>query len=269
MRHATIAGGLVGRRAGPDSAGICAQSPPAAHSEWRTPWSYEGANGADHWGDLDPEYATCKTGREQSPIDIHGAAKASLAALRFEYKGAPLAHFVNNGYTVRVNYPAGNGNVLVVGDTRYELTQFHFHRPSEEYVLTGKTRAIWSSSLHAFAAGTRSDTGRRSIGHDGPREQRLPSNCMRTCATESWRRCGRSCACSRLNPSWPPAAWRAPTYVYQGSLTAPPCREGVTWYVLKAPVTLSPEQINAFAALYPHDVRPLQPLNGRVVHESE
>ena len=58
-------------------------------------------------------------------------------------------------------------------------------------------------------------------------------------------------------------------YTYMGSVTAPPCTEGVTWFVLKTPVEISAEQINAFAALYPHDVRPLQPLNGRVVKESQ
>jgi carbonic anhydrase len=57
-------------------------------------------------------------------------------------------------------------------------------------------------------------------------------------------------------------------YTYMGSLTAPPCTEGVTWFVLKTPVDISAEQIKAFARLYPHDVRPVQPLNGRIVKES-
>ncbi|MGH9645146.1 MAG: carbonic anhydrase family protein, partial [Terriglobales bacterium] len=76
-------------------------------AQWRTPWSYEGANGPEHWGDLDPEYSVCKTGREQSPIDIQDAKKAELPALRFEYKSGPLK-IINNGYTaVRVNYAPG------------------------------------------------------------------------------------------------------------------------------------------------------------------
>ena len=58
-------------------------------------------------------------------------------------------------------------------------------------------------------------------------------------------------------------------YTYMGSVTAPPCTEGVRWFVLKTPVDISREQISAFAKLYPHDARPIQPLNGRVVKESQ
>ena len=56
-------------------------------------------------------------------------------------------------------------------------------------------------------------------------------------------------------------------YTYSGSQTAPPCTEGVTWFVLKAPVEVSAAEIEAFARLYPHDARPIQPINGRVVKE--
>ncbi len=262
MRHAWTAVGLL--VAAPVLAPVtsAAQSAPAAQSEWRTPWSYEGAHGADHWGDLDPEYATCKTGREQSPIDIHGATKARLAALRFEYKGAPLAHFVNNGYTVRVNYPAGNGNVLVVGDTRYELTQFHFHCPSEEYV-DGKPYDMVIHLMHRASDG-------RIVGV----AVLVASGRANTTVEQLWahmpQKAGDEVAAPgvEINPAGLLPSGAA-YYVYQGSLTAPPCREGVTWYVLKAPVTLSSDQVSAFATLYPHDVRPLQPLNGRVVQQRE
>lgn len=103
-------------------------------SPWRIPWTYEGARGAEHWSELDPEYAPCKVGKEQSPIDIRDAAKADLPALRFEWKDGPLKYVINNRYTIRVNYHPGNGNILLVQGERYDLTQFHFHRPSEEYV---------------------------------------------------------------------------------------------------------------------------------------
>ena len=116
--------------------------PAGPRAQWKTRWTYEGPTGAEHWGDLDPEYAACKVGKEQSPIDIRKAEKAALAAIRFEYKSRPL-RIINNGYTaVRVNYAPGNGNFLVVGDKRYELTQFHFHHPSEEYIH-GKPTEWW------------------------------------------------------------------------------------------------------------------------------
>ena len=107
-----------------------AMVPPSAVAQWRTPWSYEGAKGPEHWGDLDPEYAACKTGKEQSPVDIRKTEKADLPALRFDYTSSPLQYLINNGYAIRVNYHAPvSGGFLIVGDKRYQLTQFHFHRP--------------------------------------------------------------------------------------------------------------------------------------------
>jgi len=105
-------------------------------AQWKTRWEYEGAKGPDHWSELDPAYASCNAGMAQSPIDIEASEKAALPALRFESRSGPLKYIVNNGYTIRVNYhdAAGTGNLLIVGDRTYQLTQFHFHRPSEEYI---------------------------------------------------------------------------------------------------------------------------------------
>ena len=129
-----------------------AQAATPAAGGWRTPWSYDGAKGPDHWGALDPEYATCSAGHEQSPIDIATTTREALPAIHFDYKSGPV-RLINNGYTaVRVNYPRGNGNVLIVGDTRYELTQFHFHHPSEEYVH-GKPYAMAAHFMHASSDG--------------------------------------------------------------------------------------------------------------------
>jgi carbonic anhydrase len=102
-------------------------------SPWRTPWEYDGPKGAAHWSELDPDYAACNTGREQSPIDIRNARKALLPPIRFEYRAGPVKYVINNGHTIRVNYhdAPGSGNYLIVGDKRYHLTQFHFHRPND------------------------------------------------------------------------------------------------------------------------------------------
>jgi carbonic anhydrase len=111
-------------------------APADPYAQWKTHWTYEGATGAEHWSELDADYVACNTGKEQSPIDIRNAQKAKLPAIRFEYKSGPLKYLINNGYTIRVNYHdgPGTGNFLVVGDRRYQLRQFHFHRPSEEYI---------------------------------------------------------------------------------------------------------------------------------------
>lgn len=235
--------------------------PASLPGQWKTPWSYEGATGPEHWGDLDPVYAACK-GREQSPVDIQNPQKAELPALRFEYKGGPL-RIINNGYTaVRVNYAPGNGNFLAVGDQRYELTQFHFHRPSEEYIH-GKRYDMVAHLVHEASDGKSAVVAvLLKAGSPNPTVQQLWEYMPKTSGKE------QEIPGVQVNPAGL-LPHNTAYYTYMGSLTAPPCTEGVTWFVLKNPVDVSADQISAFARLYPHDVRPLQPLNGRVVQESE
>jgi carbonic anhydrase len=232
-------------------------------AQWKTPWTYEGKTGAAHWGDLDPDYAPCKAGKEQSPIDIQTAEKVDLPSLRFEYKAEPLKYLINNGYTVRVNYhdAPGSGSFLMVGDKRYQLTQFHFHHPSEEYIH-GKPYPMVLHLMHQASDGKVAGVT-VFLRQGGPNAtiQQVWDHMPTTKGNEE------EIPGVEINP-----ADLLPRdtgyYMYTGSLTAPPCTEGVTWFVLKTPVDVSREQIDAFAKLYPHDVRPLQPLNGRIVKES-
>jgi len=235
--------------------------PSGSRAQWKTPWSYEGPRGPDHWGDLDPDYAACKAGKEQSPIDIRSANKVDLPAIRFEYKSGPL-RIINNGYTaVRVNYPPGNGNFLIVGDKRYELTQFHFHRPSEEFIQ-GKPYDMVIHLMHAAGDGKVAAVAVfLNSGSANATIRRLWEHMPRTAGKET-RIAGVTVNPAGLLPH------DTGYYTYMGSQTAPPCSEGVTWFVLKTPIDISADEISAFAKLYPHDVRPPQPLNGRVVQES-
>jgi len=227
-------------------------------SPWKTPWTYEQA---EHWSDLDPEYAACNVGKEQSPIDIRNAQNADLPALRFESKNGPLKYVINNGHTIRVNYHSGNGNFLIVGDKRYQLTQFHFHRPSEESIDSKPYDMEVHLMYQASDGNVAGVTVFLKAGSASPTIQKLWQHMPKTEGQE-W------VAGVEINPAGllPHAA---AYYMYMGSLTAPPCTEGVSWFVLKTPVEISAEQIDAFAKLYPHDARPLQPLNGRVVKESQ
>jgi carbonic anhydrase len=238
-----------------------AQDSKPVSNTWKTPWSYEGPKGADHWGELDPEYAACKDGKEQSPIDIRSAKKADLPALRFEYKSGPL-NIINNGYTaVRVDY-VHSGNFLIVGDQRYELKQFHFHRPSEEYIH-GKPYDMVLHLMHADSDGKVAGVAvLLKAGSANATVQKLWEYMPKT-AGKLEEIPGVEVNPADLLPH------DTGYYMYKGSQTAPPCTEGVTWFVLKTPMEISTEQINAFAKLYPHDVRPVQPLNGRVVKESQ
>jgi carbonic anhydrase len=233
------------------------------NAQWRTPWSYDGPRGPEHWSSLAPEYAACG-GKEQSPIDIRSPVKADLPAARFEYRSNPLQYLINNGRTVRVNFHApGSSDFLVVGNKRYELTQFHFHHPSDE-LIHGKSYDMVLHLMHEATDGSQAGVavlltrGKANVmlqkiwDHmpvaEGP-EQNVPG--------------------VEINPAGLLPPRRALGYFsYTGSLTAPPCTEHVEWVVLRTPVEVSNAQISVFAKLFPHNVRPVQPLNGRVVRES-
>jgi carbonic anhydrase len=225
-------------------------------SPWRTPWTYEGAA---HWSDLDPEYAACG-GKEQSPIDIRNTEKTELPALRFESKSTPLGYVINNHHTIRVNYHPGNGNFLLVGDTRYQLTQFHFHHPSEEYVH-GKPYEMEVHLMYQSSDGKAAGvTVFVKAGRANSTVQKVWEHMPKAEGQEAVA--GVDINPGELLPN------DTAYFMYTGSLTAPPCTEGVAWFVLKTPINLSAEQMAAFARLYPNDARPLQPINGRLVKES-
>jgi carbonic anhydrase len=242
-----------------------AQSADYSHyvSPWKTPWDYQGPRGYQHWSELDPAYAPCNTGKAQSPIDIRTTEKTALPPLRFEYKRAPVHYVINNGYTIRVNYhdAPGSGSYLVVGDKRYQLTQFHFHRPSEE-LIRGKQYDMVLHLMH-----------KASDGEEAGIAVLLSSGQANGTVAQLWQHMPRNEGqLAAPGVELDPADMLPRTlgyYVYAGSVTAPPCTEGVKWFVLKTPVEVSAAQIAAFAELYPNDVRPVQPLNGRVVQETD
>ncbi len=243
--------------------GVATWLPLGAAAQWKTPWTYQGPRGAEHWSDLDPAYAACNTGKAQSPIDIRNPVKAELPALRFDYDSGPLQYLINNGYTIRVNYhdAPGSGNFLFVGGVRYHLTQFHFHRPSEEYIR-GKPYPMVAHLMHESSDGKIAGVAvLLELGKPNPTVQQIWDHMPEVKGGEE------AIPGVPVNPAGLLPRNNA-YYMYTGSITAPPCTEGVTWIVLKTPVEVSAEQIGAFSRLYPHDVRPLQPINGRVVLES-
>jgi carbonic anhydrase len=113
-------------------------------------WTYHGAEGPAHWGELAPEFATCKAGREQSPVDIVAGAPSAQSALGFAYTPQAL-QITNNGHTIQVD--RAQGGTLSVGDARYALAQFHFHGPSE-HTVTGKHYPLELHLVHKASDGT-------------------------------------------------------------------------------------------------------------------
>lgn len=234
-------------------------APAGAGAQWKTPWDYAGPRGPAHWSALDPAYALCNTGREQSPIDIRATTTTDLPPLRFDYKSGPLEGLTDNGKTIRVNYHAPlNDDFLIVGGERYRLTQFHFHRPSEE-LIDGKRSDMVLHLMHQAGDGRVAGVAvLLTTGKANPTVQRLWDHMPKGVGTEE------SVPGIVIDPTTM-LPRDLSYYTYAGSVTAPPCTEGVTWFVLKTPVEVSAAQIATFAKRYPHDVRPVQPLNGRVV----
>jgi carbonic anhydrase len=151
---------------------------------------------------------------------------------------------------------------LLVGDMRYELTQFHFHHPSEESI-NGKRYDMVAHLMHESKDGKVAGVAvLLKAGRANPTVRQLWEHMPNTPGKQ------KVIAGAEANPTGL-LPRDTSYYTYMGSLTAPPCSEGVTWFVLKTPVDISAEEISAFAKLYPDDVRPLQPLNGRVVKESQ
>ncbi len=230
-----------------------AQKAEAGHA-----WSYQGQQGPMHWGDLRAEYAVCKTGKHQSPIDIRGAKAADLPPIEFSY--APTAfRIIDNGHSVQVNLVTG-GFITVAG-RRYDLVQFHFHHPSEEKIQ-GRGFPMVAHLVHEDADGKLAvvavllKTGKANPFIEALWKD-LPADVGQEHAVP-----GATVDVRQLLPV------DRSYYTFTGSLTTPPCSEDVTWLVLKHPVEISKPEEAAFAAKYAHNARPVQPLNGRVVQVS-
>jgi carbonic anhydrase len=220
-------------------------------------WAYSGETGPQAWGGLRPEFARCGNGTRQSPIDIRDGIAVDLEPVQFDYRATPFS-VIDNGHTVQVDLRAGNA--LQVGGRRYELVQFHFHRPSEERVA-GRQFEMSAHLVH------RDPEGRLAVvallldrGAPAPVVQQVWNN-LPLERHEAAAGIGAIDLGALL-----PKDRRY--YTYMGSLTTPPCTEGVLWIVMQQPVPVSAEQIDIFARLYPMNARPVQAASGRLIKQS-
>jgi carbonic anhydrase len=214
-------------------------------------WSYEGDNGPESWGRLDPVFTTCEEGMEQSPIDIPADAPVNADDVVYAYRDGTVA-IVNDNATVRVEYPAGSS--VWIDGVEYTLQQFHFHGPSE-HTIAGEHRDMEMHLVHTDAddnilvIGVLIVTGGDNqafapVLHNLPDQAGVTINGVVVNAT-----------------SLLPTDRRYVAYL--GSLTTPPCAEGVTWHVLVTPVKLSADQVLTMRAIQPGTNRPVQPMNDR------
>ena len=248
---------LVGMSWAEDPKGAKPSSPLQAH------WDYMGIDGPKHWGMLDKKYMACEKGRQQSPIDIVAAHDPTIhSTLEFHYQSSPV-HVVNNGHTVQVNYKAGS--LVRFNDKDYQLRQFHFHDPSEHHI-GGKTFPMEMHLVHQDQSGhllvvgvlielgktntTLANAGKwvkQKLGHRVPVEGEEI-------------RSGLVMDVKNLLPDD-----TSHFYSYHGSLTTPPCSEGVQWVVLKNHIEVSEQQVQRFVHTLGPNARPIQPPSGRII----
>jgi len=213
-------------------------------------WGYEGEMNPAKWGEAFP---VCGTGKSQSPLDIRGPFEKATATIKLDYKPGPLK-LLNNGHTIQVM--ATPGSTMSVAGESYELLQFHFHRPSEEHV-DGKPSAMVAHFVHKSASGKLAVIGvLLNEGKENALIQSVWSHATKSEAPES------VVPGVEINPGGLMPA-KMNFYSYEGSLTTPPCTEGVTFFILKAAVSLSKAQVEEFP--FKMNARPTQPLNGRKI----
>ncbi len=227
------------------------------HGDAAPHWGYEGAGAPEHWGSLDPAFSTCSIGESQSPINVTGGQDVDQPAIAFSYKATPI-HMVNNGHTIKVDYAPGS-TITVSGKT-YNLLQFHFHTQSEN-AIEGKLFPMEAHLVHSDADGHLAVVG--VMFADGAANPFIEQLWLRMpVAANSTMDIAGSLNVETMLPE------SRDYYSWSGSLTTPPCSEGVAWMLLKQPVTIAPGQAAKLKRVMGgENNRPLQPLNGRVIYK--
>ncbi|MEL4180513.1 carbonic anhydrase [Roseateles sp. PN1] len=220
-------------------------------------WGYTGDGAPDRWAALNPEFATCAVGTRQSPIDIREGIRVDLEKIQFDYRPSNFS-VLDNGHTVQVNVAPGNS--LQIMGRRFELLQFHFHRPSEERI-NGRQFDMVAHLVHKDAEGKLAVV---AVLLERGRDQALIQTIWNNLPLEKNEALAAQVSID-LNQLLPEDRGY---YTYMGSLTTPPCSEGVLWMVMRQPVQLSMNQINIFSRLYPMNARPIQSGSGRLIKES-
>ncbi|WP_410473503.1 carbonic anhydrase [Guyparkeria sp. TX1] len=220
-----------------------------------THWSYEGDAGPDQWASLDPAYSSCGDGVNQSPIDVTASLSADQSAPTFDYSDGGT-HLVNNGHAIQVDYQ--KGSTLTLDGRDFQLKQFHFHAPSE-HTIDGKHFPLEVHFVHADPDGNLAVVA--ALFEEGeandalePLVKKLPGSAGEEVELDA------AFNAAKLLPAG------TEHYRYNGSLTTPPCSEGVRWVIMQQHPTLSTEQITSFEkAIGQENNRPVQPINARVL----
>lgn len=220
-------------------------------------WDYLGVENPSHWGTLSKEYRTCETGNRQSPINItmthHGEHHQQLL---FHYNTSQL-HEMNNGHTIQVSHVSGCR--VDLNDRKFKLRQFHFHAPSEHHI-EGKAFPMEMHLVH-----------QDELGHVLVIAVMMKTDAIQSVLSKLWKWLPEQSEKEVSIPLELSLTDILPTntshYTYSGSLTTPPCTEGVQWIVLKEPMHVTQEDVDQFVHIIGHNARPIQPLRNRHIDE--
>jgi carbonic anhydrase len=216
-------------------------------------WSYEGVTGPTSWGSLEPDFATCAEGTSQSPVDIPGDAPVNPDDVIYDYRDTAVT-IANNGHAIQVDHDQGSS--ARIDGTDYALRQFHFHSPIE-HAFAGENKAMEMHLVHADLDGDLAVIGVLLVeGAMNPAFDPIFEN-MPVEEGEPVTVEGVFVDMDDLLPE------DRSYYGYEGSLTTPPCTEGVLWHMLARPVAVSADQLATVRAIYDGNNRPVQPMNDR------
>lgn len=222
-------------------------------------WGYTGEEDPAHWGDLDPKYAECKLGGSQSPIDItheNTVKTIGLEPIKFNYKTSAVS-VINNGHTVQVNI--AEGSTITVDGKEFELKQFHFHAPSENHI-DGQAFPMEAHFVHAAKDGSLAVVA--VMFKDGTNNP-IINKIWKKMPHQAGEKNSCKLSAEMINEILPADKTY---YRFDGSLTTPPCSEGVRWFVMKHYSEVSAEEVEEFSHIMHHpNNRPIQPTNARKV----
>ncbi len=219
-------------------------------------WGYQGEGGPAHWGSLGPTFALCEDGRQQSPVDIQGVRPAELPHLSFSFRSSSLSiHSRPN--TLSLDYEPDS--FLYIGKRRYRLFGIDFHTPGE-HRFRGRSTVMEIHLKYTDTKGDRLVVGVPvSVGrHNNSMLRRIGNYLPQRGEPDIYEH--------RVGIN---ATFLLPTkreyFSYAGSMTRPPCDEGVRWIVMKKPVTISDAYLERFRRAIGSNARPVQPMNGRQI----
>ncbi len=220
-------------------------------------WGYQKTNGPAHWSEINPDYALCQSGKNQSPVNISGFIKAPHKSLKPIYH-SKVNEIINNGHTIQINMQAGSK--IKIDNNDFNLKQFHFHSPSEN-TINGKSYPLEGHFVHAdennnlAVLAVMFENGDKNSALE-ELWQHMPMN------SGEHQNLTNNITASSLLPK------NLDYYQFNGSLTTPPCSEGVRWFVLKNSIKVSKQQVSQFHKTIHHaNNRPVQSINARLIIE--